>query len=79
VRRNEREHAREKQRLTKDKDTGTFIDLLDGENLLFDDAMVNGSLAKASLTKANQAKTKLENIARELQKAGNYSTPRSTL
>ena len=43
------------------------------------DAMMNGRLAKASLTKANQAKAKLENIARELQKAGKYSIPRNKL
>lgn len=41
--------------------------------------MINGYLAKSSLTKANQAKAKLENIARELQKAGNHSIPRNKL
>ncbi|KAF8921970.1 hypothetical protein CPB85DRAFT_1209902 [Mucidula mucida] len=41
----ERDHAKEKQKLTKDKDA-----------------------AKSQLTKANQTKTKMENLARELQK-----------
>lgn len=41
----ERDHAREKQKLVKDKDT-----------------------AKGQLTKANQTKAKMENLARELQK-----------
>ncbi|KAL0951608.1 hypothetical protein HGRIS_008288 [Hohenbuehelia grisea] len=41
----ERDHAKEKQKLTKDKDA-----------------------AKGQLTKANQTKTKMENLARELQK-----------
>ncbi|CAL1694451.1 unnamed protein product [Somion occarium] len=41
----ERDHAKEKQKLVKDKDA-----------------------AKGQLTKANQTKTKMENLARELQK-----------
>ncbi|KIY73488.1 hypothetical protein CYLTODRAFT_386580 [Cylindrobasidium torrendii FP15055 ss-10] len=41
----ERDHSKEKQKLTKDKDA-----------------------AKGQLTKANQTKTKMENLARELQK-----------
>ncbi|PCH34229.1 hypothetical protein WOLCODRAFT_135578 [Wolfiporia cocos MD-104 SS10] len=41
----ERDHAKEKQKLTKDKDA-----------------------AKSQLTKANQTKSKMENLARELQK-----------
>ncbi|KAF9644664.1 hypothetical protein BDM02DRAFT_3174263 [Thelephora ganbajun] len=41
----ERDHAKEKQKLTKDKDA-----------------------AKGQLTKANQTKVKMENLARELQK-----------
>ncbi|KAI9057736.1 hypothetical protein FKP32DRAFT_1762202 [Trametes sanguinea] len=41
----ERDHAKEKQKLVKDKDA-----------------------AKSQLTKANQTKTKMENLARELQK-----------
>ncbi|KAI0323004.1 hypothetical protein OF83DRAFT_4165 [Amylostereum chailletii] len=45
LRRLEKEHLREKQKLTKDKDA-----------------------AKSQLTKANQTKTKMENLARELQK-----------
>ncbi|KZO89994.1 hypothetical protein CALVIDRAFT_491062 [Calocera viscosa TUFC12733] len=45
MKRIEREHAKEKQKLTKDKDA-----------------------AKSQLTKANQGRTKLENLARELQK-----------
>lgn len=45
MKRTEREHAKEKQKLTKDKDA-----------------------SKSQLTKANQAKTRLENVGRELQK-----------
>ncbi|TCD71175.1 hypothetical protein EIP91_012124 [Steccherinum ochraceum] len=45
LKRVERDHAKEKQKLTKDKDA-----------------------AKGQLTKANQTKTKMENLARELQK-----------
>ncbi|KAI6135547.1 hypothetical protein EV401DRAFT_543432 [Pisolithus croceorrhizus] len=45
LKRLERDHAREKQKLVKDKDT-----------------------AKGQLTKANQTKAKMENLARELQK-----------
>ncbi|KZT08709.1 uncharacterized protein LAESUDRAFT_723618 [Laetiporus sulphureus 93-53] len=45
LKRIEREHAKEKQKLMKDKDA-----------------------AKSQLTKANQTKTKMENLARELQK-----------
>ncbi|KAI6136379.1 hypothetical protein F5141DRAFT_24396 [Pisolithus sp. B1] len=45
LKRLERDHAREKQKLVKDKDT-----------------------AKSQLTKANQTKAKMENLARELQK-----------
>ncbi|THH27675.1 hypothetical protein EUX98_g6514 [Antrodiella citrinella] len=45
LKRLEREHAKEKQKLVKDKDA-----------------------AKGQLTKANQTKTKMENLARELQK-----------
>ncbi|KAF7436470.1 hypothetical protein PC9H_003303 [Pleurotus ostreatus] len=45
LKRVERDHAKEKQKLVKDKDT-----------------------AKGQLTKANQTKAKIENLARELQK-----------
>ncbi|KIY51309.1 hypothetical protein FISHEDRAFT_37381 [Fistulina hepatica ATCC 64428] len=45
LKRLERDHAKEKQKLTKDKDA-----------------------AKSQLTKANQTKTKMESLARELQK-----------
>ncbi|KAI0720057.1 hypothetical protein C8T65DRAFT_706060 [Cerioporus squamosus] len=45
LKRLERDHAKEKQKLVKDKDA-----------------------AKGQLTKANQTKTKMENLARELQK-----------
>ncbi|KZW00466.1 hypothetical protein EXIGLDRAFT_761559 [Exidia glandulosa HHB12029] len=45
MKRVEREHAKEKQKLTKDKDA-----------------------SKSQLTKANAAKTRLENVGRELQK-----------
>ncbi|KAI0931559.1 hypothetical protein AcW1_001068 [Taiwanofungus camphoratus] len=45
LKRVERDHAKEKQKLVKDKDA-----------------------AKSQLTKANQTKTKMENLARELQK-----------
>ncbi|KAG5647733.1 hypothetical protein DXG03_008456 [Asterophora parasitica] len=45
LKRVERDHAKEKQKLLKDKDA-----------------------AKGQLTKANQTKTKMENLARELQK-----------
>ncbi|TFK56628.1 hypothetical protein OE88DRAFT_1670045 [Heliocybe sulcata] len=45
LKRMERDHAKEKQKLVKDKDA-----------------------AKSQLTKANQTKTKMENLARELQK-----------
>ncbi|KAJ3489583.1 hypothetical protein NLI96_g2024 [Meripilus lineatus] len=45
LKRLERDHAKEKQKLLKDKDA-----------------------AKGQLTKANQTKTKMENLARELQK-----------
>ncbi|KAF8204069.1 hypothetical protein BJ912DRAFT_941810 [Pholiota molesta] len=45
LKRMERDHAKEKQKLVKDKDA-----------------------AKGQLTKANQTKTKMENLARELQK-----------
>ncbi|KDQ15600.1 hypothetical protein BOTBODRAFT_31492 [Botryobasidium botryosum FD-172 SS1] len=45
MKRLERDHAKEKQKLTKDKDS-----------------------AKTQLNKANQSRTKLENLARELQK-----------
>ncbi|KAF9567811.1 hypothetical protein CPC08DRAFT_520198 [Agrocybe pediades] len=45
LKRMEREHSKEKQKLVKDKDA-----------------------AKGQLTKANQTKTKMENLARELQK-----------
>ncbi|KAI0695615.1 hypothetical protein BC835DRAFT_1482020 [Cytidiella melzeri] len=45
LKKQEREHAKEKQKLVKDKDA-----------------------AKSQLTKANQTKNKMENLARELQK-----------
>ncbi|KAI0094430.1 hypothetical protein BDY19DRAFT_912732 [Irpex rosettiformis] len=45
LKKQEREHAKEKQKLVKDKDA-----------------------AKSQLTKANQTKAKMENLARELQK-----------
>ncbi|KIP11126.1 hypothetical protein PHLGIDRAFT_125026 [Phlebiopsis gigantea 11061_1 CR5-6] len=45
LKRQERDHAKEKQKLVKDKDA-----------------------AKSQLTKANQTKAKMENLARELQK-----------
>jgi len=49
MKRLEREHAKEKQKLTKDKDS-----------------------SKSQLTKANQAKAKIENLGRELQKVCNF-------
>lgn len=45
MKRIERDHSKEKQKLTKDKDA-----------------------SKSQLTKANAAKTRLENVGRELQK-----------
>ncbi|KAH7104956.1 hypothetical protein BKA62DRAFT_691227 [Auriculariales sp. MPI-PUGE-AT-0066] len=45
MKRSERDHSKEKQKLTKEKDA-----------------------SKSQLTKANQAKTKIENLGRELQK-----------
>ena len=58
----ERDHAKEKQKLMKDKDAGKNIQrlplLLQAQSLK----------AKGQLTKANQNKTKMENLARELQK-----------
>lgn len=36
----------------------------------FADACTDGNAAKSQLTKANQTKTKMENLARELQKVG---------
>jgi len=51
LKRVEREHAKEKQKLAKDKDN-----------------------AKSQLTKANQNKTRFENVARELQKVTKKAT-----
>ncbi len=53
----------------KDKDAGMFSDML---HLLCSSCPI----AKSQLTKANQTKTKMENLARELQKV---RTPPLTL
>ena len=61
----ERDHAKEKQKLVKDKDAGEYPqDWLDA----YDFIHASNLLAKSQLTKANQTKTKMENLARELQK-----------
>lgn len=57
----ERDHAKEKQKLAKDKDAGT-------RSYAFLFSLSDQAAAKSQLTKANQTKTKMENLARELQK-----------
>jgi hypothetical protein len=62
----ERDHAKEKQKLLKDKDAGARAILH-----LFCKLRISPKLcrkAKGLLAKANQTKTKMENLARELQK-----------
>lgn len=60
----ERDHAKEKQKLVKDKDAGPL--LLSSYRLpQLTDIITE---AKGQLTKANQTKTKMESLARELQK-----------
>ena len=62
----ERDHAKEKQKLVKDKDAGQLL-----LSRCFSwpyPSSVNPSKAKGQLTKANQTKAKMENLARELQK-----------
>jgi translation initiation factor 2B subunit (eIF-2B alpha/beta/delta family) len=59
----EREHQKEKQKLLKDKDAGrSSMHTPHSQLTLAFDA------AKSQLTKANQTKIKMENLARELQK-----------
>ena len=69
MKRVERDHAKEKQKLVKDKDSGEHrrrVEISQPLNLL---------TAKSQLTKANQTKTKMENLARELQKvSSDYGT-----
>jgi hypothetical protein len=60
----ERDHAKEKQKLVKDKDAGSCSQS-SCVPFSFTEA---GMKAKSQLTKANQTKTKMENLARELQK-----------
>ena len=59
----ERDHAKEKQKLFKDKDAGLLI-----PRALRLYSILRPIPAKSQLTKANQTKTKMENLARELQK-----------
>ena len=59
----ERDHAKEKQKLVKDKDAGNIP-----ASPHHFARLIYASEAKSQLTKANQTKTKMENLARELQK-----------
>jgi translation initiation factor 2B subunit (eIF-2B alpha/beta/delta family) len=70
----EREHQKEKQKLLKDKDAGrSSVHTLHSEFTRPDfDA------AKSQLTKANQTKIKMENLARELQKVCHVVSPNLT-
>lgn len=61
----ERDFAKEKQKLVKDKDAGKQRFLFNNKNMPLTSAR---PLAKSQLTKANQTKSKMENLARELQK-----------
>lgn len=66
----ERDHAKEKQKLLKDKDAGAYAILH-----LFCKLRIWSKLwrkAKGQLTKTNQTKIKMENLARELQKVRPY-------
>ncbi len=60
----EREHQKEKQKLVKDKDAGSLASF--SLSQIITDIISN--VAKGQLTKANQTKVKMENLARELQK-----------
>lgn len=64
LKRLERDHAKEKQKLVKDKDAGSYHHFVNSHLLIF----TRVSLAKGQLSKANQTKTKMESLARELQK-----------
>jgi hypothetical protein len=59
----ERDHAKEKQKLMKDKDAGEHR-----YRIMYRSRSYILLPAKSQLTKANQTKTKMENLARELQK-----------
>jgi hypothetical protein len=63
----ERDHAKEKQKLVKDKDAGMSYS---HSHCPRSPILTPGHArtAKSQLTKANQTKTKMENLARELQK-----------
>jgi hypothetical protein len=60
----EREHAKEKQKLVKDKDAGAVYCPFSSDGRPSN----MSQLAKGQLTKANQTKAKMESLARELQK-----------
>ncbi|KAG6837643.1 hypothetical protein H0H93_004919 [Arthromyces matolae] len=62
LKRLERDHAKEKQKLVKDKDAGV------PSSLYAYNPIIHLLKAKGQLTKANQTKAKMENLARELQK-----------
>lgn len=65
LKRMERDHAKERQKLMKDKDAGTYTaDLI--FQMTYDPPLYRK--AKGQLSKANQTKTKMESLARELQK-----------
>jgi hypothetical protein len=67
----EREHQKEKQKLVKDKDAG----MLHQPHFFFRPLKVFiCNAAKSQLTKANQTKIKMENLARELQKVRHVSS-----
>lgn len=66
----ERDHSKEKQKLTKDKDAGTSCYMCQ-----IQPTKASICLAKGQLTKANQTKTKMENLARELQKVRPKASP----
>lgn len=69
MKRVEREHQKEKQKLTKDKDAGALHSVYYYRRYILSIIHV----AKSQLSKANQGKTKMENLARELQKVRSYS------
>ncbi|KAF5385396.1 hypothetical protein D9615_001241 [Tricholomella constricta] len=66
LKRVERDHAKEKQKLLKDKDAGELY--CTSSKPSFHKFISIPFKAKGQLTKANQTKTRMENLARELQK-----------
>lgn len=68
MKRLEREHAKEKQKLTKDKDAGACVGSFGLGRCAQRSSFDVWWAAKTQYNKASQAKAKLESLAREMQK-----------